>query len=68
MLQRKPGYRPLLTVTVLFTVTGVAMIVLASMGIPSGATEPARMACILAPLAMAGTTCVVRKRFFTGQR
>jgi hypothetical protein len=65
MTEKKKGYPVLLGVTVLFTLAAVVLLV-RSMVADSGFAV-AEIAGMLGCVALAGTTCVIRKRFFTTQ-
>ncbi|MFW5774891.1 MAG: hypothetical protein ACOCW2_01260 [Chitinivibrionales bacterium] len=63
-MTKKKGYKPLLGLTVLFTLIGVVMLGLSLMENPL-VKGSSGMALSVLPIFFAGCTCVFRKRFFT---
>lgn len=66
-MRKKPGYPYLLAVTVVSTLTGVFFLVryLASPAPSHPGGDALSVGAIMAPIVLAGVTCVIRKRFFT---
>jgi hypothetical protein len=68
-MQKKKGYGVMLGLTKLFTICGVAMILLSFTSIPQiqKLSVGALLCGILFPFLSAGTVCIIRKRLFTIQ-
>jgi hypothetical protein len=66
-MRKKPGYRYLLALTVILTLTGASFLVSYLLSPPSSPTAeiPAGAIGAIVPTVLAGFTCVIRKRFFT---